>query len=64
MRGKLWTGRFKSILFGAVDAAGGGESSGPSLFEASLKMKRNSAHGVSSGFAVAPRVKASTHAGL
>ena len=28
--------------------------SGPSLFEASLKMKRNSAHGVSSGFAVAP----------
>jgi len=23
MRGKLWTGRFKSMLLGAVDAAGG-----------------------------------------
>jgi hypothetical protein len=50
---------FKAMFFGRV-----GKSGRPPPLEPSLKVHRDIAHNQSSGFAVAPRVKASTHAGL
>jgi hypothetical protein len=51
--------RFKATLFG-----GAGKSGRPPPLEPSLKVQRNTTHNQSSGFAIAPRVKASTRAGL
>jgi hypothetical protein len=50
---------FKAVLFGRA-----GKSGRPPLLEPSLKVQRDIAHNQSSGFAVAPRSKASTRAGL
>jgi hypothetical protein len=51
--------RFKAVHFGRA-----GKSGRPPPLEPSLKVQRDIAHNQSSGFAVAPRVKASTRAGL
>jgi hypothetical protein len=51
--------RFKATLFGRA-----GKSGRPPSLEPSLKVQRDIAHNQSSGFAIAPRVKGSTRAGL
>jgi hypothetical protein len=50
---------FKAVRFGRA-----GKSGRPPLLEPSLKVQRDIAHNQSSGFAVAPRIQASTRAGL
>jgi hypothetical protein len=56
--GKLLTLPFPMLLERAR------KSGGPPLFEPSFKVERDSTHNQSSGFAVAPGVKASTRAVL
>src|ERR1700689_626485 len=51
--------RFKATLFG-----GAGKSGRPPPLEPSLKVQRDIAHNQSSGFAIAPRSRASPRAGL
>ena len=53
-------GSFQVEALGRGQCSRRNKSSGPPLLKASLKVKRNTAHNQSSGFAIAPRVKAST----